>query len=403
MRRVAVPALVAACLACLLWTPPGHAQAPATGPAAGSSAPGSLNEAAVEALEIEAKRLFDTRRYRASIAVLERLQSSTGHPAYFGNIGRCYQALKESDRALTYFRRYLREDREIPPAKRTEVEGFIREIEAQKQKLQADERAANQAKADGRHGEAAELFKKLHDGTGKARHLRDAAREYQSAGQKELALAHYRRYLSESRGVTAAERKEIETAIASLEAAPASAAGSAAAAAAPTPISSAPGAVTAAAPVPAGAHDQPAGVDPRSPAGVPTAGTPQGGSLPLAPLRAQAADDVAGRPAPRRVPLIVALVGGAVFAGGLAVLGKSWYDYSSARDEGCGEAIDCKGKASSVDTQGKVALALMGTGLVVGGVGLVLYYLPTWRQGPEAASRGRDSGQGLTLAVSGRF
>lgn len=79
--------------------------------------------------EIEARQDFVEGRYQEALDIFARLYAETLHPNYLRNIGRCYQNLKQPDRAISTFRDYLRKGKEISPAERQEIEGYIKEME----------------------------------------------------------------------------------------------------------------------------------------------------------------------------------------------------------------------------------------------------------------------------------
>jgi tetratricopeptide (TPR) repeat protein len=88
--------------------------------------------AASDPRELKAREDFAAGRYQQALDVFAKLYAETLHPVYLRNIGRCYQNLGDPDRALISFRDYLRKHRAIAPEERTEVEGFIAEMEALK-------------------------------------------------------------------------------------------------------------------------------------------------------------------------------------------------------------------------------------------------------------------------------
>jgi tetratricopeptide (TPR) repeat protein len=84
--------------------------------------------------ETMARRFFAVGRYAEALDVYSKLYAETAHPTYMRNIGRCFQNLGEPDKAIASFRAYLSEARELTPDQRTQVEGFIREMEQLKQR-----------------------------------------------------------------------------------------------------------------------------------------------------------------------------------------------------------------------------------------------------------------------------
>lgn len=81
-------------------------------------------------LELTARTHFAASEYQAALDIYARLYARTLHPTYLRNIGRCYQNLGQPDKAISAFREYLRKAKTVTADERTEVEGFIREMEA---------------------------------------------------------------------------------------------------------------------------------------------------------------------------------------------------------------------------------------------------------------------------------
>jgi hypothetical protein len=84
--------------------------------------------------ELEAREAFVTGEYQRALSLFGKLYAETLHPTYLRNIGRCYQNLGEPDRAITTFRDYLRKAGPLPAAERAEIDGYIAEMEALKQR-----------------------------------------------------------------------------------------------------------------------------------------------------------------------------------------------------------------------------------------------------------------------------
>src|SRR5262245_11374171 len=82
----------------------------------------------------KAKALFAAGRYQEAIDLLAQLYADTGNPTYLRNIGRCHQRLHDPERAISSFEEYLLRAKDITPAERDEVKGFIREMEELKSK-----------------------------------------------------------------------------------------------------------------------------------------------------------------------------------------------------------------------------------------------------------------------------
>jgi hypothetical protein len=79
--------------------------------------------------EMQAREAFAAGSYKEALDIYTKLYAEKLHPTYLRNIGRCYQNLNEPDRAISSFREYLRKAKDMPADERTEVEGFIREME----------------------------------------------------------------------------------------------------------------------------------------------------------------------------------------------------------------------------------------------------------------------------------
>jgi tetratricopeptide (TPR) repeat protein len=93
--------------------------------------------AATDPRELRAREDFAAGRYQDALELFAKLYAESLHPNYLRNIGRCYQNLREPDRAITSFRDYLRKAKAITPDERKEVEGFISEMEELKRQKEA--------------------------------------------------------------------------------------------------------------------------------------------------------------------------------------------------------------------------------------------------------------------------
>ena len=69
--------------------------------------------------------------FELGVKLLADLYVETNDPIAIYNQGRCYQQNAEPERAASRFREYLRKARDLSPAERAEVEGFIRETDAE--------------------------------------------------------------------------------------------------------------------------------------------------------------------------------------------------------------------------------------------------------------------------------
>jgi hypothetical protein len=81
------------------------------------------------AAEVKARGLFAEGRYADALDIYVRLYADKPHPTYLRNIGRCYQNLEQPDKAISSFREYLRQAKQISADQREQVEGYIREME----------------------------------------------------------------------------------------------------------------------------------------------------------------------------------------------------------------------------------------------------------------------------------
>lgn len=80
--------------------------------------------------EKEAMGHFAAGRYQDAVEIYSKLYADHRDPVYLRNIGRCYQRLKDADRAVSSFQEYLLKAKNLSPAEREEIEGFIAEMRA---------------------------------------------------------------------------------------------------------------------------------------------------------------------------------------------------------------------------------------------------------------------------------
>jgi hypothetical protein len=80
--------------------------------------------------EVQARKDFAAGRYEQAADAFADLFANTGDPIYLRNIGRCYQKLKRPAEAISNFQDYRRKAKNLSPAERDEIEGFIKEMEA---------------------------------------------------------------------------------------------------------------------------------------------------------------------------------------------------------------------------------------------------------------------------------
>ena len=104
--------------------------------------------AASDPRELKAREEFAAGRYQQALDIFAKLYAESLHPVYLRNIGRCYQNLGDADKAIISFRDYLRKHKTITADERTEVEGFIDEMEALKKQRAGASTATPPAAAD---------------------------------------------------------------------------------------------------------------------------------------------------------------------------------------------------------------------------------------------------------------
>lgn len=92
--------------------------------------------------ESVARQAFTSGRYAEALALYQGLYTDTQHPTYLRNVGRCHQMLKQPEQAIASFREYLRIGRNLTPAMRQEVEGFISQMEELQREREAKKAAA---------------------------------------------------------------------------------------------------------------------------------------------------------------------------------------------------------------------------------------------------------------------
>ena len=93
--------------------------------------------AATDPRELNAREDFAVGRFREALDIFGRLYAESLHPNYLRNIARCYQKLEEPDRAIDTFRDYLHKAKDVSPDERTEIEGYIKEMEDLKRQREA--------------------------------------------------------------------------------------------------------------------------------------------------------------------------------------------------------------------------------------------------------------------------
>ena len=90
--------------------------------------------------ERKAQAAFAAGRYEASVEIYANLWAEHHDPIYLRNIGRCYQRLRNPDRAIASFEEYLAKARRLGAAERREIEDYIRDLRALKEQQEAGAR-----------------------------------------------------------------------------------------------------------------------------------------------------------------------------------------------------------------------------------------------------------------------
>src|SRR5205814_9164163 len=87
--------------------------------------------------EKQAREYFAVGKYAEALEIYGRLYAETAHPTYLRNIGRCFQNLGEPDKAISSFREYLRQAKNLTAEQRIQIEGYIQEMEQLKRQREA--------------------------------------------------------------------------------------------------------------------------------------------------------------------------------------------------------------------------------------------------------------------------
>jgi hypothetical protein len=93
----------------------------------------------IDSRELQAREAFAAGRYRESLDLYAKLYAEKLHPTFLRNIGRCHQHMGNPEEAILSFRDYLRKASDLSANERQEVEGFIREMEALKDKQKQEQ------------------------------------------------------------------------------------------------------------------------------------------------------------------------------------------------------------------------------------------------------------------------
>jgi hypothetical protein len=95
----------------------------------------------INALEMKAREAFAASRYDEALQTFAKLYAETLHPVYLRNIGRCHQKMREPQKAIDAFQDYLAKTKtgkdKITPDERTEIEGYIKDMEALRDSMAA--------------------------------------------------------------------------------------------------------------------------------------------------------------------------------------------------------------------------------------------------------------------------
>ena len=106
------------------------------------SEPAQAASKRVDKREVEARQAFAAGKYQEALDLYAELYAEKVHPTYLRNIGRCYQNLQQPDKAINAFRDYLRQNKGVGAAERSEIDGYIAEMEAMKKQQEAAQAAA---------------------------------------------------------------------------------------------------------------------------------------------------------------------------------------------------------------------------------------------------------------------
>ena len=88
--------------------------------------------------EIEARQAFAAGRYQDALDLFAALYAERPHPTYLRNVGRCYQGLQQPDKAINAFRDYLRQAKDLSVLEKSEIDSYIAEMAALKERQDAD-------------------------------------------------------------------------------------------------------------------------------------------------------------------------------------------------------------------------------------------------------------------------
>jgi hypothetical protein len=106
-----------------------------------SSTVATAGAAPADKRELQAREAFAAGRYNDALDLYAKLYAEKLHPTYLRNVGRCYQNLGDPDHAISSFREYLRQAKDVTPTERAQVDGYIAEMETLKRQREATESA----------------------------------------------------------------------------------------------------------------------------------------------------------------------------------------------------------------------------------------------------------------------
>jgi len=91
---------------------------------------GTAQASPVSAPELRARQDFAAGRYQEALEIFAELYAKTADPIFLRNIARCYQKQNRADEAIENFREYLNKAKKLAAGEKNEIEGYIRDLEA---------------------------------------------------------------------------------------------------------------------------------------------------------------------------------------------------------------------------------------------------------------------------------
>ena len=83
-----------------------------------------------KAAERKAMGAFTAGEYKTAATIYSDLYAEFHEPIYLRNVGRCYQQLKNPERAIRSYTEYLERSKRVTPEERAEIEAAISEMRA---------------------------------------------------------------------------------------------------------------------------------------------------------------------------------------------------------------------------------------------------------------------------------